>query len=87
MNESRIKSTAPSRGGLYELRAFGDLVYIGSTNDIQRRLLEHLSDSRGNAFRYKKASFLQSPTKMEREALGAYLNKHGELPRWNDKIP
>lgn len=89
MRRSKIKRDAPGKGGIYELTSFGEqrALYIGSTDDIERRLLEHLDDKKPNRFRFKTAGFFQSPGSMEENAFDRYESKYGEIPPWNDQDP
>jgi hypothetical protein len=89
MNRSKIKQAVPADGGAYELTSFGKqrALYIGQTDNLQRRLIEHLEEKNPNRFRYKKAGFLQSPKSMEKEMLNNYEEKYGELPPWNTQDP
>jgi GIY-YIG catalytic domain. len=73
----------PESGGVYELKSFGNLVYIGMAKNLRRRLLEHYRDKNPNGFRYKKAGFFGSPKKMEDKHLTQYGSTDGELPPWN----
>lgn len=83
-NKSHIKENAPSKSGVYELKCFGELKYIGHANDIQRRLLEHLSEKDPNYYRFETAGWLSSSKKMEDKHLTRYERKHGSLPAWNN---
>ncbi|WP_455448217.1 DUF7508 domain-containing protein [Natrinema thermotolerans] len=83
-NRSHIEENAPTKSGIYELRSFGDLMYIGHASNIQRRLLEHLSERDPNYYRFKTAGWLSSSKKMEDEHLTRYEEKNGSLPPWND---
>lgn len=89
MRRTKIKRDAPTKGGIYELTSFGErrALYIGSTDDLQRRLLEHLDEKKPNRFRFKIAGFLQSPGSMEETAFSRYEAKYGETPPWNDQDP
>lgn len=89
MKRSKITRTVPTTGGVYELTSFGQQrpLYIGSTDNLQRRLLEHLGETRPNRFRYKKAGFLQSPQSLEKNAFDKYEAKYGEIPPWNTQDP
>ncbi|MFC7205077.1 GIY-YIG nuclease family protein [Haloferax namakaokahaiae] len=89
MNRSQIKQTAPTSSGVYELTSFGKqrALYIGQTDNLQRRLLEHLDDKKPNRFRFKEAGFLQSPKSMEKNEFDNYENKHGNTPPWNTQDP
>lgn len=80
-----IRSNVPESGGVYELKAFGELVYIGKSKNLQSRLLEHLRSRDPNYYRYKKSGFLQSPSSMEQNQLDAYSTT--EIPPWNDRDP
>lgn len=89
MNRSKIQRTAPTDGGVYELTSFGEgrALYIGSTDDLQRRLLEHLDDKKPNRFRFKEAAFLQNPESLEEATFENYEEKYGEIPPWNTQDP
>lgn len=89
MKRSKIKQSASTKRGVYELTSFGKqrALYIGSTNNLQRRLLEHLDDKKPNRFRIKEAGLLQSPESMEQSVFDDYENKHGETPPWNTQDP
>lgn len=81
---SHIRENAPTSKGIYELKSFGNLVYIGMGENIQRRLLQHLSERDPNYYRFKKAGFFTSEKSLEDKHLTAYEDKHGRLPSWND---
>jgi excinuclease UvrABC nuclease subunit len=89
MNRAKIKQSAPTDGGIYELTSFGKqrALYIGSSANLQRRLLEHLDDKKPNRFRFKTAGLLRSPKSMEQNAFDNYEAKYGETPRWNTQDP
>lgn len=89
MKRSKIERSAPTDGGVYELTSFGEqrALYIGSTDDLQRRLLEHLDDKKPNRFRFKEASLFQSPGSMEEDVFDNYEDKYGETPPWNTQDP
>lgn len=82
-----VKSYAPTSGGVYELKAFGELVYIGKANNLRRRLLEHLNERSPNYYRFQKSSFLQSPSRLEKKHLAAYGSSDTEMPAWNNRDP
>ncbi|RDZ53388.1 hypothetical protein C5B91_20925, partial [Haloferax sp. Atlit-10N] len=67
---------------MYELKAFGKLVYIGKASNLQRRLLEHLRERNPNYFRYQTAGFFQRPSSMEKNELTNFENNHGGFPAW-----
>lgn len=82
-----IKANAPTKGGVYELKAFGDLVYIGKASNLRRRLLEHLNQRNPNYYRFETAGFFQRPGRMERQHLEAYGSTESETPPWNQRVP
>lgn len=82
-----IKSSAPTKGGVYELKAFGQLVYIGKASNLRRRLLRHLNDRNPNYYRFETAGFFQSPESMERSHLEAYGSTKSKTPPWNQRVP
>ena len=84
-SREKIKQDVPENGGIYELKSFGDLVYIGKAQNLRTRLLEHYRKRNPNKFRYKKAGFLQSPKSLEDKHLTQYGNSDDELPPWNEK--
>lgn len=85
--ESHIKRNAPGKKGVYELRSFGTLVYIGKASNLQRRLLEHLDKRSPNYYRFETAGLLSSIGKMEQKHLTKFGSSEGEMPRWNNRDP
>ena len=43
--DSSVRLNAPNRSGVYGLYTASKWVYVGESNDIQRRLLEHLAET------------------------------------------
>ncbi len=43
--DSSVRLNAPNRSGVYGLYAKDGWIYVGESNDIQRRLLEHLAET------------------------------------------
>lgn len=89
MTRATIVRKAPERSGVYELTSFGEQrpLYIGRSSDLQARLLQHLSESRPNKFRFKKVGFFGSPAALEREHFDRYVKKYGSIPPWNTQDP
>jgi len=85
--EAKIVSKVPQKAGVYELKSFGETKYIGSSKNLQERLLTHLEARNPNWFRFKKAGFLSSHKKMEREHYDRHVEKYGSAPDWNQKRP
>ena len=46
LNEASVKASAPAQSGVYALYTSQKWVYIGESQDIRNRLLEHLRDDR-----------------------------------------
>lgn len=82
-----VRSNIPTKGGVYELNAFGKLVYIGKASNLQRRLLEHLNKRSPNYYRYETAGFLTSTSRMEKDHLDRYGTTTAEIPPWNNRDP
>ncbi|WP_152039946.1 DUF7508 domain-containing protein [Salinigranum salinum] len=86
--KEHVVSTVPEKGGVYELKSFGELVYIGKANsNLRDRLLDHVEKRNPSHFRFKTAGFFGSPTRMERKHLLAYGDSDSETPPWNNRIP
>lgn len=88
MNRAAIDDV-PAKSGIYELTSFGEqrALYIGSSDDINRRLQEHLNSSDPNRFRYETAGLFDHHGTMEENAFERYERKYGEIPPWNDNDP
>lgn len=56
--ESSVKVNAASRSGVYGLYTQSRWIYVGETNDIQRRLLEHLAETSGCIKRHAPTGFV-----------------------------
>lgn len=84
---SHVQSNVPEKGGIYELKSFGELVYIGKAKrDLRGRLMDHLRNRDPNYYRYEVVSgFFNSPKKEEDNHLTRFEQKHGQLPKWNNR--
>lgn len=89
MTASHIQAKVPEKGGVYELTSFGKdaPLYIGQSDNLRRRLLEHLDDKSPNRYRFKETGFLQNPEKMEEDHLDRYEDRYGQTPPWNTEDP
>jgi len=78
--------------GVYEFaNTAGVVLYIGSTNDIKRRLKEHLGESttsciKKNAAKYR-IEYTTSYATRERELIEEYRRTYGRLPQCNSIQP
>lgn len=82
-----VKERVPERAGVYELRCFGELVYIGSSKNLRRRLTRHVRDRCPNRYRYRTVWFWQNHVNRERAHYDAYVDAHGAPPAWNHRRP
>ena len=86
--KDQIVRTVPEKGGVYELKAFGELVYIEKADhNLRGRLLDHVRERDPNSFRFETAGFFQSPSRMERKHLVAYGNSDSATPPRNNRLP
>lgn len=86
--KKQVVQTVPEKGGVYELKAFGELVYVGKAdNNLRSRLLDHVRRRNPNGFRFNTSGFFGSPSKMERKHLTAYGSTDSETPPWNNRDP
>jgi hypothetical protein len=82
--KDHVRDIVPERPGVYELKCFGKLVYIGKADNLRRRMLEHLNTKNPNKFRYETVTgWFSSPKGREDELLDRYEEKQGKLPPWN----
>jgi|SRR5581483_1466121 len=56
-NAPSITANAPARCGVYGLYVGQQWIYFGESNDIQRRLSEHLADTAHAIHRYSNVHF------------------------------
>jgi hypothetical protein len=97
-SRDKVRTEVPTSAGVYWLWSFGELVRIGQSTNLQRRILDY-SDKDPNKFRYQTVSeyfrrrdpITRPPTtsvdtltdKIEHTEFAWYKEKHGRLPRWN----
>lgn len=86
-SKQRIARDVPESSGVYELKAFGKLVYVGKASNLRSRLLTHLRDRNPNYYRYETVGFLGSPSRLEGKHLRAYGSTEEEMPPWNQRVP
>lgn len=83
-----IKKTVPLSPGIYELKAFGDVKYVGSSARLRERLLTHNRERNPNQFRFKVVDgIFSSHTKAEKRHYHRHIEKYGEPPEWNGQEP
>lgn len=97
-SRAKVREAVPERAGVYWLWSFGELVRIGQSTNLRRRLLDY-SDRNPNKFRYqtvseyftRRSAVTRPPTlsvdrltdKIEHTEFEWYKRKEGRLPRWN----
>lgn len=78
--------------GVYEFAdTAGEIVYIGSSNQLKRRLKEHLGENttsciKRNAAKYR-IEYTASYITRERELIASFRLVNGKLPRCNSVQP
>jgi len=85
------ETAGPSLVGVYELgwpcRSGYSVVYIGSTNNIQRRLREHVNSSKNWAvYRCLTTGCRRRANQIERVELQKFERRHGRMPKYNQRI-
>jgi predicted GIY-YIG superfamily endonuclease len=77
--------------GVYQLGNSSGIVYIGSSNDLKRRLKEHLAESastciRKNATHYR-IEYRSDYQEAEQAYYDAFVRQYGRKPQCNDIRP
>lgn len=69
----------------YELKDGHELVYIGTTNDLERRKREHENSGKKFTRMNKTSNFMteEGAMKKEKEDLARYRRNQGRYPRYN----
>lgn len=87
-----LRHTVPARPGCYCLaNIFDDILYVGQTKSLHRRMKEHLDDSRmtqrtdsGLPSWYYFAEFDETKIhQVEDQLLGEHIFREGTIPRLN----
>lgn len=81
-----------NQAGVYELGdASGNVVYIGSTNDMKRRLLEHVNDLPSTCIKRRTALYRVEYTanykRREQELYDEHVRIHRASPACNSVRP
>ena len=85
-SDSSVRVYAPNRSGVCGLSTSATCVYVGESNDIQRRLLEHLSETGTCITRWAPTSFVY-----ERVEPGSRIARQNALirelqPQCNERL-
>lgn len=77
----------PQSSGVYRLDTVAETLYIGKTDNLRRRLMEHLNSDdtcikKATVFKYMATT---APERTEDSLLKDYKKRHGKLPECNEK--
>jgi len=79
---------APEKPGVYEMGdKDGNIVYIGQSNDVHRRLQEHTSPKPPKGVKSIRFQRVTNPHSKERQMLRAFERNTGRLPKLNKQSP
>lgn len=78
-----VRLNVPNAPGVYELRSFGRLVYLGYAENLRAALLHHLGSRSATGYRYERPGLLSSAERLYAAHRDAYERRHGRLPPWN----
>jgi len=81
-----------NQAGVYEFgNSSNDVVYIGSTNDMKRRLKEHLGENTTTCIKQSakvyRIEYTPNYATRERELVDEFIQTYGRLPRCNSVRP
>ncbi|MFW5938651.1 MAG: DUF7508 domain-containing protein [Halanaeroarchaeum sp.] len=79
-----VRLNVPHEPGVYELKSFGNLVYIGKADDLQEAVLDHLDDRSPNYYRVETPELLESADDLYERHLHRYEREHEGAPTWNE---
>jgi len=94
-NRSNVDNL-PSSAGVYELgNADRVVVYVGRTDNLKRRLNEHLNNPtdpcikrvKPSYFRYETCVWERQCCERERQLILQHQSAYRKLPECNDKVP
>ena len=74
-----LQAHAPVKQGVYGIRSGDKWVYFGQTEDIRRRLMEHLSDRSHCMYRYPNLEFVCEVTPIAEDRLRQLLREFRPL--------
>jgi len=83
-SSDHIGLNVPNEPGVYELKSFGKLVYIGTADDLEAALLDRLDERSPNYYRVQTPELLESVDDLYEQHLHRYEREHDGLPTWNE---
>jgi hypothetical protein len=81
--EDHVSLNVPGEAGVYELKSFGTLVYVGRAEDLSAAMLDTLDERTPNYYRYRTLDLMEDLETVYRQHLDRYEDEHGQLPAWN----
>jgi len=82
-SKDHVSLNVPSEPGIYELKSFGTLVYVGRADDLAAALSETLDRRTPNYYRYRTLDLMEDLDEVHEEHLSHYEAEHGQPPAWN----
>lgn len=83
-NPDHVRLNVPEEPGVYELKSFGNQVYLGMATNLRGALLEHFDERSPNYYRIETPDLLENVDDMYDTHLERYDREHGGLPAWNE---
>lgn len=83
----RVEERAPVGKGVYELKSFGELVFVGYSRFLRRDLARAVERQTPNYFRFQTVEFPAEARRVARRHYDRFVETEGEPPRWNAQPP
>jgi hypothetical protein len=82
-----VRERAPAGKGVYELKSFGELVFVGYSRFLRDDLAEVVERQTPNYFRFQTVSFPAEARRVARRHYDRFVETNGSPPRWNPGRP
>lgn len=82
-----VESRAPEGKGVYELKSFGELVFVGYSRFLRRDLAEVVSRQTPNYFRFQRIEYPEEARRVAARHFDRFVETNGTRPRWNTERP
>jgi len=83
----RVEERAPVGKGVYELKSFGELVFVGHSRFLRRDLARVVERQTPNYFRVQSVEFPTEARRAARRHYDRFVETEGRRPRWNTERP
>ena len=83
----RVEQRAPVGKGVYELKSFGELVFVGYSRFLRRDLAGVVERQTPNYFRVQPVEFPAEARRVARRHYDRFVETEGRRPRWNAGRP